>query len=43
MLMRQDKEPAAQILITRDGPCLVKGGLPLSEQVIVAPWPIGAF
>src|SRR6516164_9308997 len=33
--MQSDRPPAANIEITKDGPYLVSGGLPLSEQHIV--------
>jgi CDGSH-type Zn-finger protein len=33
--MKESEQPEAQIEVTRDGPYLVKGGLPLSEQLIV--------
>ena len=33
--MNATEQPKAQIQVTKDGPYLVKGGLPLSEQVIV--------
>jgi hypothetical protein len=33
--MKTSEQPKAQIEITKDGPYLVKGGLPLSEQAIV--------
>src|ERR1035441_7290334 len=33
--MNNSEEPKAQIQVTKDGPFLVKGGLPLSEQSIV--------
>jgi CDGSH-type Zn-finger protein len=33
--MNQEQQPSAQIEISEDGPYLVSGGLPLSEQLIV--------
>ena len=33
--MKKSEEPTPRIEITKDGPYLVKGGLPLSEQLIV--------
>src|ERR1035438_5638992 len=33
--MNKSEQPKAQIEITKNGPYLVKGGLPLSEQEIV--------
>src|ERR1039458_5666428 len=33
--MNKSEQPKAQIEITKNGPYLVKGGLPLSEQAIV--------
>ena len=33
--MKANQIPAAKIQITKDGPYLVSGGLPLSEQCIV--------
>jgi hypothetical protein len=35
-IMKKSEHPKAKIEITKDGPCLVGGGLPLSKQWILS-------